>query len=128
MNKFSILLLDDIHENIYSLKLLIEENFDINIFTALKAQEAIEIVMNNTIDLILTDIQMPDVDGFEFAQYLKDVESTKNIPVIFITGIYEKDEYKNKGYNIGGIEYITKPIDNKLLISKLKSQNSKLKT
>jgi CheY-like chemotaxis protein len=66
MNKFSILLLDDVSENIYSLKLLIEENFDINIFTALKAQEAIEIVMNNTIDLILTDIQMPDVDGFEF--------------------------------------------------------------
>ncbi len=120
MNKFSILLLDDVSENIYSLKLLIEENFDINIFTALKAQEAIEIVMNNTIDLILTDIQMPDVDGFEFAQYLKDVESTKNIPVIFITGIYEKDEYKNKGYNLGAIEYIVKPIDNKLLISKLK--------
>ena len=47
MNKFSILLLDDVSENIYSLKLLIEENFDINIFTALKAQEAIEIVMNN---------------------------------------------------------------------------------
>ena len=109
MNKFSILLLDDVSENIYSLKLLIEENFDINIFTALKAQEAIEIVMNNTIDLILTDVQMPDIDGFEFAQYLKDIESTKDIPVIFITGIYEKDEYKNRGYNIGGIEYITKP-------------------
>ena len=120
MNKFSILLLDDIPENIYSLKLLIEENFDINILTALKAQEAIEIVMNNPIDLILTDVQMPDIDGFEFAQYLKEIETTKDIPVIFITGIYEKDEYKNRGYNIGGIEYITKPIDNKLLISKLK--------
>ena len=120
MNKFTILLLDDIPENIYSLKLLIEENFDINILTALKAQEAIEIVMNNPIDLILTDVQMPDIDGFEFAQYLKEIETTKDIPVIFITGIYEKDEYKNKGYNLGAIEYITKPIDNKLLISKLK--------
>ena len=101
MNKFSILLLDDIPENIYSLKLLIEENFDINIFTAFKAQEAIEIVMNNPIDLILTDVQMPDIDGFQFAQYLKDIESTKDIPVIFITGIYEKDEYKilNKNPN-----------------------------
>ena len=120
MNKFTILLLDDIPENIYSLKLLIEENFDINILTALKAQEAIEIVMNNPIDLILTDVQMPDIDGFEFAQYLKEIETTKDIPVIFITGIYEKDEYKNKGYNLGAIEYITKPIDNRLLISKLK--------
>ena len=120
MNKFTILLLDDIPENIYSLKLLIEENFDIDILTALKAQEAIEIVMNNHIDLILTDVQMPDIDGFEFVQYLKEIETTKDIPVIFITGIYEKDEYKNRGYNLGGIEYITKPIDNKLLISKLK--------
>ena len=85
MEKFNVLIVDDIDENIYSLKLLIEENFDINIFTALKAQEAIEIVMNNTIDLILTDVQMPDVDGFEFAQYLKDVESTKNIPVTSVS-------------------------------------------
>ena len=120
MNKFSILLLDDIPENIYSLKLLIEENFDINIFTAFKAQEAIEIVMNNPIDLILTDVQMPEIDGFEFVAYLKDIEKTKNIPVIFITGIYDKDEYKTKGYNLGAIEYITKPIHDILLNSKLK--------
>ena len=120
MEKFNILLVDDVSENIYSLKMMIEDSFDVNIFSALSAQEGMEILMNENIDLILTDVQMPDVDGFEFAQYLKDVESTKNIPVIFITGIYEKDEYKNKGYNIGGIEYITKPIDNKLLISKLK--------
>ncbi len=120
MSKFNILLVDDIPENIYALKLLIEESFDINIFTALKAQEAIEIIMHNNIDLILTDIQMPEIDGFEFAKYLKDMDSTKHIPIIFITGIFEKDEYKNKGYDIGGIEYITKPIDNHLLTSKLK--------
>lgn len=120
MNKFNILLVDDIQENIYSLKLLIEESFDINIFTALSAQEAIEVVMHNNIDLILTDVQMPEIDGFEFAKYLKDIDHTKHIPIIFITGIFEKDEYKNKGYDVGGIEYITKPIDNYLLTSKLK--------
>ena len=120
MNKFNILLVDDIPENIYSLKLLIEESFDINIFSALSAQEAIGIIMQNSIDLILTDVQMPEIDGFEFARYLKDMDSTKHIPIIFITGIFEKDEYKNKGYDIGGIEYITKPIDNHLLTSKLK--------
>lgn len=120
MNKFNILLVDDIPENIYSLKLLVQESFDINIFTALSAQEAIEIVMNNSIDLILTDVQMPEIDGFEFARYLKDIDCTKHIPIIFITGIFEKDEYKNRGYDIGGIEYITKPIDNNLLTSKLK--------
>ena len=119
-NKFNILIVDDTEENIYSLRLLIQESFDVNIFTALKAQDAIEILVENSIDLILTDVQMPEIDGFEFAQYLKDIESTKNIPIIFITGIYDKDEYKSKGYDIGGIEYITKPIDNDLLTSKLK--------
>ena len=120
MDKFSILIVDDIKENIYSLKLLIEESFDVNIFTALSAQDAIQILIEKRVDLILTDVQMPEIDGFEFAQYVKDVDSIKHIPIIFITGIYDKDEYKNKGYDIGGIEYITKPIDNHLLSSKLK--------
>lgn len=120
MKKFTILIVDDIEENIYSLKLLIEESFDVNIFTALNAKEAIKVLVENNIDLILTDIQMPDIDGFEFAQYIKGVDSIKHIPIIFITGIYDKDEYKNKGYEVGGVEYITKPINKNLLTSKLK--------
>ncbi|BAK73514.1 MAG: response regulator [Arcobacter sp.] len=120
MEKFAILIVDDIEENIYSLRLLIEESFDVNIFTALNAKEAIKILVENNIDLILTDIQMPDIDGFEFAQYIKGIDSIKHIPIIFITGIYDKDEYKSKGYDVGGVEYITKPIDKHLLTSKLK--------
>ena len=120
MEKFSILLVDDVPENIYSLKMMIEDSFDVNIFSALSAQEGIEILMNENIDLILTDVQMPEIDGFEFIEYLKNIEKTKDIPVIFITGIYDKDEYKTKGYNLGAIEYITKPIHDILLNSKLK--------
>lgn len=120
MNKFTVLLVDDIQENLYSLQMLIEDNFDIKIFTALSAQEGMEILLHNKVDLILSDIQMPEIDGFEFAQYLKDIEITRNIPIIFITGIYDKDEYKSRGYEIGAVEYITKPINNSLLISKLK--------
>ncbi len=119
MDKFNILLIDDIVENIYSLKMLIEDSFDVNTFWALKAQDAMSILMKENIDLILTDIQMPDVDGFEFIEYIKNIEKTKDIPTIFITGIYDKDEYKSKGYNLGAIEYITKPINNELLNSKL---------
>ena len=120
MDKFNILLVDDVSENIYSLKMMIEDSFDVNIFSALSAQEGIEILMNENIDLILTDVQMPEIDGFEFIEYLKNIEKTKDIPVIFITGIYDKDEYKTKGYNLGAIEYITKPIHDILLNSKLK--------
>ena len=120
MNRFNILLVDDIKENIYSLKMIIESNFDINIYTSLSAQEAISILMENDIDLILSDIQMPDIDGFEFAEYLKSIDKLKNIPIIFITGIYDSNEYKQKGYELGAIEYISKPIDDALLSSKLK--------
>ena len=120
MEKFNILLVDDVSENIYSLKMMIEDSFDVNIFSALSAQEGMEILMKENIDLILTDVQMPEIDGFEFVEYLKNIEKTKDIPVIFITGIYDKDEYKTKGYNLGAIEYITKPIHDILLNSKLK--------
>ncbi len=120
MDKFNILLVDDVSENIYSLKMMIEDSFDVNIFSALSAQEGMEILMKENIDLILTDVQMPEIDGFEFVEYLKNIEKTKDIPVIFITGIYDKDEYKTKGYNLGAIEYITKPIHDILLNSKLK--------
>ena len=120
MEKFNILLVDDVAENIYSLKMMIEDSFDVNIFSALSAQEGIEVLMKENIDLILTDVQMPEIDGFEFVEYLKNIDKTKDIPVIFITGIYDKDEYKTKGYNLGAIEYITKPIHDVLLNSKLK--------
>jgi signal transduction histidine kinase len=120
MEKFTVLVVDDVHENIYSLKLMIEDSFDVNIFSALSAQEGIKILMKENIDLILTDVQMPEIDGFEFVEYLKNIDRTKNIPVIFITGIYDKDEYQTKGYNLGAVEYITKPIHDVLLTSKLK--------
>ena len=120
MEKFALLLVDDVPENIYSLRMMIEDSFDVNIFTALSAQEGIEILMKENIDLILTDVQMPEIDGFEFIEYLKNIDRTKNIPVIFITGIYDKDEYQTRGYNLGAVEYITKPIHDILLNSKLK--------
>ncbi len=120
MDKFSVLLVDDVEENIYSLKMIIEDSFDINIYSALSANEGMEILMKEHVDLILSDIQMPDIDGFQFAEYIKSIEKTKNIPIIFITGIYDKDDYQKRGYDLGAIEYISKPINDNLLTAKLK--------
>ena len=107
MNKFTILLLDDVEANLYSLRLIIEDNFDdLNILLSLNAQEAMGLLMENDVDLILSDIQMPEVDGFQFAEYIKGIEKTKDIPIIFITGIYDKNEYQKKGYDLGAVEYI----------------------
>ena len=120
MEKFTVLLVDDVSENIHSLKLIIEDSFDINILSALSANEGMEILMKSSVDLILSDIQMPDIDGFQFAEYLKSVDATKDIPIIFITGIYDKDDYQKRGFDLGAVEYISKPIDDTLLSAKLK--------
>lgn len=121
MKNFTILLIDDIPSNIHSLRLIIEENFEnINILTALNGHEAIKEIMKNDVHLILSDVQMPEISGFELAAYLHAIEQTKDIPVILITGIYGSDENRKKGYESGAIEYISKPIDDELLCSKLR--------
>ncbi len=117
---FTILLVDDIEQNLDSLSMMILDEFDIKIITSKSAEEAISQLMKKDINLILTDIQMPNIDGFEFAEYLKGIDRIKDIPVILITGIYDKTEYIQKGYDLGAVDYITKPINNGLLTSKLR--------
>ncbi|NQY94911.1 MAG: response regulator [Campylobacteraceae bacterium] len=121
MNTFNILLVDDVEENIYALKLMIEDTFkEVNILSALSAQEAVLKIMKYEIDLILSDVQMPEVDGFQLIEYLHGIEQTKDIPVILITGIYNDKTYVQKGYQVGAVDYITKPVDDELLCSKLR--------
>lgn len=115
----NILIVDDIPENIFSLKALITSNNNVQVFEALSANIALSAVLKNTIDLILCDIQMPEMDGFEFARLLQTNIKTKDIPIIFISAIYNNEEYKSEGYDIGAIDYITKPINEKVLQSKL---------
>lgn len=120
LEKFSILILDDVESNIHSLKLILEDSFSLNIYSALNAQNAISILMDKNINLILCDVQMPEIDGFQFAEYIKGIKEIKEIPIIFITGIYDTDKYKARGFDVGAIDYITKPIDDEILTSKLK--------
>jgi len=121
MDKFNILLVDDVEENLYSLKLLIEDRFDnVHIRSALNARDALLIIMKYDVDLILSDVQMPEINGFELIEYLQNIEQTKDIPVILITGICDDEMYVKQAYNTGAIEYIRKPIDDNLLYSKLR--------
>ena len=121
MSKFNILLVDDIENNLHVLNMIIEDSFsDINVLTALSAQEAVLKIMKYDIDLILSDVQMPEVNGFELIEYLSDIEQTRDIPIILITGIHDDIQSIQKGYDKGAIDYIAKPIEDGLLCSKLK--------
>lgn len=117
-----ILILDDVPQNLITLRALLENNFEnINIFEANSANDAMVILLNHEINLILSDIQMPQLDGFEFAKILRSNKRTKDIPLIYLTAIYDSDEYKKIGYLLGAIDYIAKPIDEFLFIQKLSS-------
>ncbi len=121
MNNITILAVDDVEANRVSLQYLIDEYLeDIDLVLATSGEEALKITYTKDIDIIILDIQMPDMDGFEVAKYLKSNPKTKNIPIIFLTAAFKEEEFKQKGFEIGAIDYLTKPIENHQFINKLK--------
>ena len=102
-----ILIVDDIPENITALAIALEsEGFDIK--TAAGGEEALQIVHHDSPDLILLDIRMNGIDGFETCLTLKKSDATKDIPVIFLT-VSKEAEAVVKGFTCGGVDYIAKP-------------------
>jgi signal transduction histidine kinase/DNA-binding response OmpR family regulator len=123
MEKFNILIVDDVKANLISLESLLDDKFDnLKIYQTLSGNEALEVVLKNKIDIIISDVQMPNMDGFEMAEILKSNKKTKHIPIIFVSAIFSDAKYKRKGYNLGAIDYIAKPIDDVLFVARLKSR------
>ena len=102
-----ILIVDDIPENISALAIALEsEGYDIK--TAAGGEQALQIVHHDSPDLILLDIRMNGIDGFETCLTLKKSDATKDIPVIFLT-VSKEAEAVVKGFTCGGVDYIAKP-------------------
>ncbi len=120
MNSIKILVVDDVEANRLSLKYLLEEYFEnLSIILANNGEDALRIAFKDEIDLIILDVQMPGIDGFETAKYLRLNAKTKNIPIIFLTAIFKDDEFQEKGFEIGAVDYLTKPIQNNQFINKI---------
>ena len=113
MDKFYtslVLLVDDKQANLFALEnMLICEGRQI--ICANSGKEALTMVLNREVDLIILDVHMPEMDGFEVAQILKSNNRTKNIPIIFASA--EKKEYASmiQGYDEGAVDYLVKPLD-----------------
>lgn len=114
----NILIVDDRPENLISLKALLEDE-SVDIFTANSGEEALSIMIEKEFSLVLLDVQMPGMDGFEVASLMKGMKKTRNIPIIFVTAISKEKQYIFKGYEVGAIDYIYKPIDSVILKSKV---------
>jgi diguanylate cyclase (GGDEF)-like protein len=116
----TILVVDDTESNIDMLYGLLEDNYDL--LAATSGVDALEIIdEEDNIDLILLDIMMPDMDGYEVCARLKENEKTKDIPVIFITAKSSDDDIE-KAYSVGGNDYITKPFKPKELTSRIRRE------
>ncbi|MCB1865563.1 MAG: response regulator [Chromatiales bacterium] len=119
---FCLLIVDDNEQNLYTLRALIERHCTerVELIEATSGRAAIELASQNpSIDLIILDVQMPDLDGFQTASLLKVRKRTRDIPVIFLTAAFKTEEFQQKGYALGAADYLLKPIDDNLLINKL---------
>ncbi len=113
-----ILIVDDKQENIFSLKTLLEIN-KFKVDTALSGEEALKKVLKNTYALIILDVQMPDMDGFEVAEAISGNKKSKDTPIIFLSAVNTDKRFITKGYTSGGIDYLVKPFDPDILLLKV---------
>ncbi len=114
-----LLLVDDDEKNLHSTKRILE-NIPINVYTAFSGEEALKAILSNDFFLVLMDVQMPDMNGFETASYIRGNDNYKNIPIIFATAISKEDEFVFTGYEEGAVDYLFKPLNPHTLICKVK--------
>ncbi len=117
MNKPEILIVDDRAENLLAMERLLED-VDAEIYTASSGNDALSLVLDHDFALILLDVQMPDMDGFETAEMIRLSDEKAHIPIIFVTAISKEQQHVFKGYESGAVDYIFKPVEGKILLSK----------
>ncbi|WP_210463346.1 sensor histidine kinase [Rufibacter roseolus] len=106
-----ILLVDDKPENLVSLEsLLYKEEEGITYLFAESGEEALKIALQEELALILLDVQMPGMNGYEVARYLRDISKTRDIPIIFVTAIDEQDTHVIEGFEAGAVDFLFKPL------------------
>ncbi len=126
-----ILIVDDTPENIISLKSVLEKH-DFEVDTAGSGEEALKKVLKKSYVLIILDVQMPEMDGFEVAEVISGYSKAKETAIIFLSAANTEFRFIAKGYSAGGLDYITKPVDINILLLKIKTfyriyeQNRKL--
>jgi len=115
--KCTVLIVDDTLENIQVLSNILYQK-GINILIVQSGREALDIVVRKPPDLVLLDIIMPEMDGFEVCERLKENPVTKNIPIIFLTARTQPDDIV-KGFELGAVDYVTRPFNTVELLSRV---------
>ncbi|MBC8059277.1 MAG: diguanylate cyclase [Clostridiaceae bacterium] len=115
----NILIVDDRPENLLVLESILD-NMGCNIIKATSGIEALSLILDYDFGLVLLDVQMPEMDGFETAELMRGNEKTRYIPIIFVTAISMEQKCIFKGYEVGAVDYLFKPIEAVILKSKVR--------
>jgi PAS domain S-box-containing protein len=117
-SKSTVLLVDDTPANILALEKLLETS-DRIFLKASSGDEALKLALNREVDLIILDVQMPSMDGFEVSQILKSNGRTRDIPIIFASAEKKDHHFMMKGFEEGAVDYLSKPLDPDLTRAKV---------
>ena len=115
-----ILIVDDRPENIFSLQKTLE-SAAMEAEGATSGEEALRKVLKTTYDLIILDVQMPGMDGYEVAELIKGTVRGKDIPILFLSAVATDKRFVTRGLSSGAIDYLTKPVDPDIILLKVKN-------
>lgn len=116
--RVNILLVDDYPANLVALAAVLSDPI-YNLIEATSGAQALAALEASDVALILLDVQMPEMDGYEVARKIRGNPRTKDIPIIFITAVYREEPSVRKGYEVGGQDYVGKPFDPDVLKAKV---------
>jgi len=117
--KANVLLVDDRPENLLAMQSILED-LGQNLVCAASGHEALRFLLTEDVALILLDVQMPGLNGFEFAELVRERERTQHTPIIFVSATSRDEQYVFKGYSLGAVDYMTKPFEPEILKSKVR--------
>ena len=117
----TILIVDDTELNIEVLMGILEDKYDL--LGATSGEDALAILEEESVDLILLDIMMPEMDGYEVCERIKIMQKHKDVPIIFITAKTDEDPIE-KAYEVGGVDYVTKPFRTREVLSRISTHLS----
>lgn len=117
-DKPKILVVDDVPANLIAMRKLLKR-LDCQVIEADSGNQALSLCLDHEFALILLDVDMPGMDGYEVARWLKEEPSTRQIPLIFVTATYEDHQHRLLGYQAGAVDYLHKPVDDVILLTKV---------
>lgn len=117
--KSKCLIVDDLDENLIALQALLKSE-EVEVYPAKNGVEALHLMLTHEFALALVDVQMPEMDGFELAELMRSSERTKRVPIIFVTAGESHRDRLFKGYELGAVDFIFKPVEPRVLRSKAK--------